>query len=173
MSIVQTFPNFLTKEEWDKVFFDYLRRPNWSYGHYSEIDTPSVHTVPRYWKMELGNDDFFTKHIFQKIKDVTGDNLELDLAYAGGNTYGTSGDIHIDEDSDRARTFLYHASPDVWKPMWGGKTIFYPEGQDPIYKEFVPNQGLYFKGDVPHMGEPTTKYFEGLRICIAFKLFVV
>ena len=171
MSIVQTFPNFLSEEEWDTAFFDYLRRPTWQYGHYSGNDS-SVHNVPHYWKMELDNDDFFSKHLVDKIGQVTGNRHELETVYAGGNTFGTSGDVHIDNKDDDAMTFLYHASPDVWKSMWGGKTIFYPKDQEPIYKEFVPNQGLYFKSNIPHLGEPTTKFFEGLRICVAFKLFL-
>lgn len=168
--IVQTFPNFLSKEDWDTSFFEYLQRPNWGYGHTSARNRPSVHSAPQYWEMILDDDDFFVEHVFNKIKEVTGDDLVLTKVYAGGNTFGTSGDVHVDHSKDHHRTFLYHASPDVWKPMWGGKTIFYPEGRDPIYKEFVPNQGLYFKANIPHMGEPTTKFFEGLRICVAFKM---
>ena len=124
MSTVQTFPNFLSQEEWDTAFFDYLRRPTWQYGHYSGNDS-SVHNVPYYWKMELDNDDFFSKHLVDKIGQVTGNRHELETVYAGGNTFGTSGDVHIDNKDDDAMTFLYHASPDLWKLMWGGKTIFF------------------------------------------------
>ena len=143
------------------------------WSHLDKKDAVSSFSSSNVLGDDVDDDDFFVEHVFNKIKEVTGDDLVLKNVYAGGNTFGTSGDVHIDDSKDISRTFLYHASPDVWKPMWGGKTIFYPEGRDPIYKEFVPNQGLYFKSNIPHMGEPTTKFFEGLRICVfkmAFKM---
>ena len=89
--IVQTFPNFLSKEDWDTSFFEYLQRPKWGYGHASARKTPSVHSAPLYWEMILDDDDFFVEHVFNKIKEVTGDDLILKKVYAGGNTFGTSG----------------------------------------------------------------------------------
>lgn len=144
----------------------------WKWGHPSQ-DTHQLNMFPRYWKMELSDEILFSDTIFKMIEEATGDKLKLRHVYAGGNTYGTSGDIHTDHDRDDARTFLYHASPDTWMPQWGGKTIWYPESEKPIYHEFTPNCGLYFNSTIPHMGEPTTRYFEGLRICLAFKLYVL
>lgn len=174
MRQVQTYKNFLSQEEWDKVFTDYIATPRWGWGHSSSIEEEATVDVrPMYWGMQLGEEEYFTDHIFNKIKEATGDNLRLHNVYAGGNTYGTSGDIHPDNWLDTGRTFLYYASPDVWNPMWGGKTIFYPEGMENEYYEFTPNQGLYFKSTIPHLGEATTKHFYGLRVCIAFKLVLI
>ena len=107
-----------------------------------------------------------------RSREVTGDDLVLNNVYVEVTPSAHLVTFMLIIQRIISRTFLYHASPDVWKPMWGGKTIFYPEGRDPIYKEFVPNQGLYFKSNIPHMGEPTTKFFEGLRICVVFKMTV-
>ena len=172
MKQVRVFNNFLSKEDWDDAFFGYLAKPDWGFGHISNPSS-NMPLVPYYWKMMLNEHKFFTNYILGKINQAVGENLALENVYAGGNTFGASGEIHRDHTDPKARTFLYHASPDTWNPMWGGKTIFYPEGMENEYYEFVPNQGLYFKSSIPHVGEATTKYFDGLRICIAFKLVVL
>ena len=173
MKQVTVISDFLPQKEWDDVFWDYLAKPNWKFGHTSDKKSPSVKMVPTYWKMNLDSHSLFTLDMVKRIEEATGDKLLLDTVYAGGNTFGTSGDLHYDHHLENARTLLYHASPDVWNPMWGGKTIFHPENAEKEYYEFEPNQALYFKSNILHYGEPTTKHFEGLRICIAFKLFVL
>ena len=50
--IVQTFPNFLSKEDWDTSFFEYLQRPKWGYGHASTRKTP----VSSFCSSILGDD---------------------------------------------------------------------------------------------------------------------
>ena len=168
--IVTEYPNFLSKKDWDTAFFEYLSRETWGYGHASNEDNPSVPHVPKYWHQNLNDDEFFTNYMLGLIEDATGMKFELLSVYAGGNTFGTSGDIHQDSSKGDRRTFLYYASPDIWQPMWGGKTSFYPESGENEYYEFVPNTGLFFDSTVFHVGEPTTKFFTGLRICVAFKL---
>ena len=172
MTVVTTYQNVLTKEEWDTVFSSYLIRPAWMFGHSSTgKERCTISPPPRYWIMDLTEEDYFTQYLSEKILDlVPVKGLKLKDVYAGGNTFGTSGDIHSDSDIDGRYTFLYHASPDLWKPMYGGKTNFYPDNAPAEYYEFTPNGGLFFDSTIRHVGEPVTRYFGGLRICIAFKL---
>lgn len=172
MTVVTAYKDILSQEEWDTIFNDYLRYPEWRYGHTSTShELTTVHPRPQYWLMELYCKEYFKGYISQKILDlIPVKGLRVKNVYAGGNTFGTSGDIHTDSNSGDDYTFLYHASPDIWKPMYGGKTSFYPVNAPPEYYEFTPNGGLFFQSNVPHLGEPVTRYFDGLRICIAFKL---
>lgn len=170
--MIKSFKNVLTSEQVDDVFYDYICSSNWSYGHKSGHSRNS----PMYWSMNLIDHEFFNTTMVNIIQDLSGDKLEPVKIYAGGNTFGTSGDIHTDSNEDDRRTFLYHASPESWDPMWGGKTIFYPNYPDfsgGEYFEFTPNSGYYFPSKIHHMGEPVTKFFTGLRVCIAFKLRVL
>lgn len=172
MTVVTAYQNVLTQEEWDTVFNDYLRHPEWRYGHTSNsYERTTVHPRPQYWLMELHHKEYFKEYLCQKILDlIPVKGLRVRNVYAGGNTFGTCGDIHTDSECGDNYTFLYHASPDVWKPMYGGKTNFYPDNAPAEYYEFTPNGGLFFKSNVLHVGEPVTRYFDGLRICLAFKL---
>ena len=75
--IVQTFPNFLSKEDWDTSFFEYSNDRSGGYGHaFGKKDAVSSF-CPLYWEMMLDDDDFFVEHVFNKIKEVTGDDLVL------------------------------------------------------------------------------------------------
>lgn len=171
--MVDVFNDVLTDDEWDMVFNTHIRSDNWAYGQWSADHDRTIDHAPMYWGMRLKHVEFFNTTMFNRIKELTGDDLELLNVYAGANTFGTSGDIHVDSLVGNRMTFLHHISPDVWQPMFGGKTTFYPNYPDTkggIYHEFVPNQGLYFESDLRHVGEPVTKFFNGLRVCIAFKL---
>ena len=167
---IDRYSNILTKDEWDTCFNEYLTRPQWKYGWYSDENSPH-----RYWAMNLCEDAFFTELMFDRINHLVGKKHSLHRVYAGGNTFGTQGSLHTDggpdQDKDKAYSFLYYASPDVWHPDWGGKTAWGLNGMR-HYEEFRPNCGVYFKSDIPHFGEPTTKSFTGLRICVAFKLIL-
>ena len=59
MKQIKVLPNFLTQEEWDKTFWDYLSTPKWGFGHNSDTDSLTVSAAPTYWKMELKHDKFF------------------------------------------------------------------------------------------------------------------
>ncbi len=171
-NLVTEYKNFLNQEDWDKVFHEYLRKPRWSFGHRSN-SYGTIGQIPMYWEMSFKEEEFFTDYILDKICQVTGMKFDLWNVYAGGNTFGTSGDIHHDDTRPNTYTFLYHASPDDWDPMLGGKTIFYPNYPDTDggeYYEFTPNSGLLFPSHIKHYGEPVTKFFNGLRVCIAFKM---
>ena len=85
--------------------------------------------------MELDDIEFFTDHVFKKIQQVTGEKLELNTVYAGGNTYGTSGDIHIDNKDKDTRLSCITLVQTYGDPC-GAVRLSSAEGQEPIYKEF-------------------------------------
>ena len=73
MRKVQTYKNFLSQEEWDTVFTDYIATPRWGWGHSSSIDEEAtVGVKPTYWGMQLGEEEYFTKHIFNNKNFFTG-----------------------------------------------------------------------------------------------------
>lgn len=146
--------------------FKKIQQDKWGWGHESNVGNRS--NCPPFWSMHLGDDKFFTEHLFQKIINITQDDLILDFCYANGHTYGLPGDIHTDGTSEKNRTFLFYAVTE-WNPRWNGKTGFILS--DSEYHSVMPsyNKAVYFPGVIPHIAEEPTRTFGGLRVTIAWK----
>ncbi len=160
-----TIDNFLELEDFNKTL-DFLARPKWGWGHGSNPNNPEYSTP--FWKMELTEEQFFHDYIFNLIKKTTNEEYFLTRCYANGHTYGSCGSFHTDWDDDSGRTALLYAN-DSWMQEWGGKTVFLVNGQC-HYIECIPNTLVIFPAIIPHRAEGTSRFFNGLRKTIAWKL---
>ena len=161
---IVVYKNFFEPEDFESIL-DYLDKPNWGWGHTSGVlyadETP-------FWNMQLGQEEFFSKHLLDVIKKKTNENFSLDRCYANGHTSGSSGTFHTDWNDETGKTALLYAN-DNWRQEWGGKTVFNIDGEY-HYTEFLPNSLVIFPGLIPHRAEDPTKFFLGLRKTVAWKL---
>lgn len=151
--------------------------PGWSFiGHST---TPNDGYT--FWHLNLMNDMFFTKTVFNKICKLSNKNFTLLRCYANGQSYGQPGNFHIDGEHTYDYTFLIYINP-VWDVKYGGATVFckskegidtYYEGTSKYeYSTFYPkpNTGLLFCGTTYHMALEPNRHFKDLRITVAYKL---
>jgi len=180
------YEKLLTKELFHKLHERLCDEPGWKFGLVSDSENVTENSL-RIWAKDLFNDKVFTDILFEKICDLTKLNFEMLRVYANGQTYGLSGDLHIDEERDNHYTFLYYTNP-KWLAEWGGYTIFTEMSnkiQDKLTssnlknntetintKIFIPkpNTGILYKSNVTHAGLEPTRHCKELRITVAYKL---
>ena len=163
---IVVYKNFFEPEDF-KTILNYLDRPCWKWGHSSALQSESADDKP-FWKMQLKEESYFTKHLLDIINKKTEEEFSLDRCYANGHTFGTSGNFHRDWQDETGRTALLYAN-ESWKQEWGGKTVF-DLGGEYHYTECCPNSLVIFPGVIPHRAEETTRFFRGLRKTVAWKL---
>lgn len=162
---IKSYPNFLSNEEHEYVIAKTLKGNTWVFNG------SSIEDKFTFWYMELMDDEFFTKHMLNKIEVATDTKFKLDRAYANGQTYGLPGSYHRDVETDITdvyKTFLYYVNL-YWDYQWGGSTFFYQE--DKNYNQlFIPNNGVLFDSTIYHAGLEPTRHCKELRVTVAFKL---
>ena len=149
--------------------FECLNSHNWYFGHGSHVKNNRVVGIP-FWRMDLKENEFFSKYLLNMIEEKTQQQYELYDVYANGHTFGTNGSFHVDWHDERGRTFLFYSNP-KWSVEWGGKTVF-DLGNDYYYNVPKPNSAILFPGQIPHAAEGTSRSFVGLRTTIAWKLIL-
>jgi hypothetical protein len=164
--IVLIKDNFFSEEDLN-IINKNLSTPNWGFkggGSYKEFSS-------NFWHMDdLEKNSFFNDYLFNKICNKFKKKFKLLRCYANGQTSGQSGIPHFD---DGNFTFLLFLTKD-WKHYWGGNLYFneYME-EDPtelktiVYKY---NRGVLFPANIMHYAGPPTKYYNGLRISLAWKM---
>lgn len=163
---IVTYENMFSVDDCWKII-DYVNRPKWVFGHCSnsnEIETP-------FWAMNLNDDVFFTNYLLNIIEQKTNSKFDLERVYANGHMFGTQGSAHQDGTDKRAKTFLFYAI-DEWKIDWAGKTVFLLNENEQHYELPIPNKGIIFPGRMYHYAEQTSRKFTGLRITVAWKLYL-
>lgn len=165
-SDIVTYHDFFDREDFGSIL-EYLNRPMWRWGHGSR---PISGFYTPFWQMNLDEDDFFTKYLFNIIEEKTNQKFDLDTCYCNGHMYGTSGLFHEDWNTEKGRTVLLYANR-TWKQEWGGKTVFDLNGKY-YYHEFIPNSVVVFPGLIQHRAETSNRTFSGLRKTVAWKLFL-
>lgn len=163
---IEVYQNIFSIEDCWKIL-EYTSRPRWAFGHGSNTGES---TTP-FWVMNLNNDTFFTDHLLNIIQEKTNKTFDLERVYANGHMFGTQGEPHQDSYSKNARTFLFYAN-DNWSIDWSGKTVYILNKTDQHYELPTPNKGVLFPGRMFHYAEQTTRKFTGLRITIAWKLYL-
>jgi len=162
--MIKPFYSWTTTEEQDKIQ-ETINSARWAFGHGS---TPQA--TGNFWHLIVDpSEDFYYKHLLNKIKETTGDNLEIERVYFNGHQNSSSGDIHRDHEAANARTFLIYCNTD-WSPEHGGHTHFLNEGQIMSIPP-VPYSAVYFNGTIDHFAAPISPTYTGLRVTLAFKLF--
>lgn len=160
------YENVLSQKDFEHIQ-DIILSPRWAWGHTSN---PSDQTS--FWEIyDLENDPFFSEHLFNQIKEKTGDNLQIERIYMNGQTSELHGTLHQDTKQENGRTFLIYCTPN-WNPQHGGGTMFVADGETATVA-YKPNSAIYFQGNIYHCAAPISKAFNGLRVTLAFKLFKV
>lgn len=163
---VVAYHNLFSLQDCWKII-EYVNRPNWAFGHGS---TNNESSTP-FWVMNLNNEIFFTDYLLNIIQEKTKEKFSLERVYANGHMFGTQGEPHQDSPKSNARTFLFYANND-WSIDWSGKTVFLLNKTEQHYELPTPNKGVIFPGRMFHYAEQTTRKFTGLRITIAWKLYL-
>merc|ERR1712159_947250 len=61
----------------------------------------------------------------------------------------------------------------VWYPNWQGHLIFFDKDGDEVSKivEHKANRAVLFPGTIKHYADAPSRFFNGLRISLAYKLW--
>jgi hypothetical protein len=165
---VEILPNFLEIPDWIQSVTLTERSSRWKFDGLTQ-DEQGI----KFWYLDLSNEEFFTKKMFDKICRDTNINWRLHRVYANGQTHGLPGDLHQDaigEEPGRYFTLLYY-SHGRWEPQWGGHTMF----SDPVTEQVLsvyptPNTAVFFDSTILHAGLDPTRHCRNLRVTVAFKL---
>lgn len=164
---IKIFRNFLNDDDF-KVIQSKILEPKWSCNHRSSSDEDNS----LFWKMsDLEYDDFFSKYLFNKIKELTQEDFEIDRIYFNAHNAAGQGYPHTDSESENGRTFLIYCN-DKWDLKFGGGTSFVINNEVKTFFPY-PKSAIYFKNNVVHMADPVSKDFKGVRVTLAFKLFKI
>ena len=94
--------------------------------------------------------------------------MNLEESMQMGKTAGQSGSAHLD---DNDFTFLYYANT-TWEPEWKGELIFLDNDKQPFkVVGYKPNRALLFPGRILHYANGPDRFFGGMRISLAYKLW--
>lgn len=165
-SDIKEYSDVFSREDCNRIL-ESVCGPKWYFGHGS---LPNGGGYP-FWRVDLHEEEFFTKYLLNIIEEKTNQKYELYDVYANGHTFGTQGSFHKDWHDERGRTFLFYVN-EAWKLEWGGKTIFDFGNGDSYFHFPKPNSAILFPGIIPHTAEGTSRSFTGLRVTIAWKLLL-
>jgi hypothetical protein len=169
--VVQYF-DFFDQEDFEEIQNKTGHGSRWSFGHTSlGKEHPEYHSCTPFWKIDFAEDPFFYDHLLNKIQKKLNTRFKLQHTYANGHTFGQDGSIHVDAQTDNGRTLLLYVNP-RWHPMLGGPTNFYINDGE-VHGVFPKaNKAVLFPGKIPHCAAPCTRNFKGLRVTVAWKLFI-
>lgn len=169
MDSINIYDNFLSNEDLSKCN-EYINDGTWKYGHTSSSSTGF--NTP-FWHMDLMKHDFFTKYLKDKIEKKLNKQFKLNRVYANGQTYGQDGSFHQDDLKITSTTVCIYMTPlpSNNDDLNGYLYIKVPNNTkcitaiEPLY-----NRGVSFPSHYFHKGQAFNRYFQNMRICIAFKL---
>ena len=141
----------------------------WYFGQVSDSDKNGL----RFWKMDLDENpviDSLWKHIRPRCEALAGTALHVIRQYANGQTYGLSGEPHVDDMRAGCYTLLYYPMEE-WKSEWEGETVFYDErGEIVLVVVPRPNQAIFFDSRIRHVGRAPSRSCAALRVTVAYKI---
>ena len=165
---VEILPNFLEIPQWIQSVTLTERSSRWKFDGLTQDDQGI-----KFWYLDLSNEEFFTKTVFEKICKDTGIDWLLHRVYANGQTHGLPGDLHQDaigEEPERYFTLLYY-SHGRWEPQWGGHTMFSDPATEQVLSVYpTPNTAVFFDSTILHAGLDPSRHCRNLRVTVAFKL---
>ena len=159
--MIEVYDNFFY-EEIRKEIYDKLMEPHWHLkGGYGK---------DLFWHYDnLENQEYFNKFLYELIcKKLNRKFKGIKRIYANGQTGGQCGTPHYD---DGDLTFLYYPAPE-WNITWQGHLIFLnekKEGESIVFHK--PNRSVLFSGKIEHYADAPIRFFNGLRISLAYKLW--
>ena len=161
--MIQVYDDFFENKT-HKEIFDRLMRPNWGISGGNE-GKPEI-----FWHYDgLENEEYFKDYLYNLIcKKLDMKFKSVQRIYANGQTAGQCGTPHTD---DGDLTFLYYPMPQ-WNISWQGHLIFLGDnGEANKVIQCKPNRGVLFEGKIGHYADAPSRFFNGLRISLAYKLW--
>ncbi len=160
--MIKVFDDFLS-EDVQKEVYELLLRPKWHLKG-GTSDNP-------FWHMDnLEEEDYFNTFLFEKIKEALDfkDGVRVRRIYANGQTAGQCGSPHID---DGDFTFLYYPNLE-WKVEDQGHLFFFKDEEVSRVIQYKSNRALVFPAKIMHYADAPSRFYNGLRISLAYKLKV-
>ena len=160
--MIEVYDDFFDKDT-HKEIYNKLSEPHWA------IDGGTSNKPEIFWHYD-GLDDpnhngYFSEYLYEKICKKLNMNFGgFSRIYANGQTAGQCGTPHRD---DGDLTFLYYPNP-YWELNFQGHLIF--AEQERII-EYAPNRAVLFDAKLPHYADAPHRWFNGLRISLAYKLW--
>ena len=162
--MIEVYDDFFDEEIRSEIFERLYNATNWgiSGGNSSK---PEI-----YWHYDdLEKQEYFKDYIYKLIcKKLNMNFKSVERIYANGQTAGQCGTPHKD---DGDLTFLYYPLPQ-WNISWQGHLIFLDDrGEANKVIEYKSNRGVLFDGKIGHYADAPSRFFNGLRISLAYKLW--
>ena len=180
LSNIKVFKNFLNQKDYAKVVEEIFLNGSWNFGWRS---VTGVEDVPKFWIMELTDNEYFSIYIKNMIEEKTDMKFNLLRVYANAKTYGQDGMLHDDEPLINGKikyyTFCLYITPlpNNQLNLIGGELQFkLPELDPDVYELSImynPNLGVFFPAHYYHRGRAFNRYTHELRVCIAWKLEII
>ena len=144
------------------------------------------HKPEIFWHYDgLGEQKYFSDFLYEKICTKLDRKFsKVERIYANGQTASQCGTPHCDEGD---LTFLYYANLE-WNVNWQGHLIFMEHNENHIPSmgadfapndmetsriiSYKPNRAVLFPGSIWHYADAPSKFFNGLRISLAYKLWI-
>ena len=161
--MIEVYDDFFDDDTQQEIYSK-LMRPNWG------ISGNNPGKLEIFWHYEgLENEEYFSEYLYEKICNKLDTEFKgFERIYANGQTAGQCGTPHYD---DGDLTFLYYPSP-VWDTNWQGHLMFMNEADEVVrVVEHKPNRAVLFTGIIKHYADAPHRWFNGLRISLAYKLW--
>ena len=161
--MIEVYDDFFDDDTQQEIYSK-LMRPNWG------ISGNNPGKLEIFWHYEgLENEEYFSEYLYEKICNKLDTEFKgFERIYANGQTAGQYGTPHYD---DGDLTFLYYPSP-VWDTNWQGHLMFMNEADEVVrVVEHKSNRAVLFPGIIKHYADAPHRWFNGLRISLAYKLW--
>jgi SM-20-related protein len=139
-----------------------------AYGHWNHdfVNAPTVNTTEDLspaLPAEL-------RPVWEVLRAKLGEGIKLVRCYMNGNTFGTEGYLHVDDETGATETTIIYVNPE-WTAHWAGETIFY---DGPLAAAIgvvspQPNRSVTFPGNIPHKSASVSRICPELRLTLVFK----
>lgn len=162
MSDIHVIDDFFSNEI-REVIFDKMLRPKWSFSGGGDGNV--------FWHQDgLEEEEYFSTYLYNIICTKIGRKFKNILRiYANGQTAGQCGNPHVD---DGDITILYYPNPH-WQMDYQGHLVFSEDGNAPTHIiEYKPNRMVMFHAKTLHYSEAPHRFYQGLRVSLAYKLEV-
>lgn len=128
-----------------------------------------------FWFSDLMKYEMFTKDFLQKIRNTIKKPVELKRVYANGHMFGDNGAFHQDDTEPDTYTFVLYTTKirdEFLNVAYGQFEIKIPDKKYELSIQPKTNRGVFFPSNYFHRGMSFSRYFNRLRISVAWKLYI-
>jgi len=160
--------NFVNEKDLKSFYNDYCLngKIEWAYNNRANHNYPIDSFSSNKNTNELVKIPFI-KNCLDRINPIVQKfNNTIDRIFVNGLPSGCDGFEHTDREG---LTAILMINP-VWKKEWGGEFLCYNDNNEIIYAStYKPGRLIIFDGKKPHRGLGPNKFFDVLRVTIAFQ----